>query len=433
MVLNNNYTVLLAGRLSGPKNDIILKIIRDVAPAVRMKIPRVRFQVLGGPVEETHLELQNRFPFVRFEGHVPDLKPYFRKASVVIGSGRVALEAMALGKPVIAVGERLYVGPLNQENTEVAKASNFGDCWERETFNWLRMVEDLLALLKNRSLRKRTGQTGFQLVRSEYSLNRVFPQVEALYRDVLLKRNVESFHELPVLMYHRVVETPPPGTKFDLHITREDLEKQLRFLKAKGFEAVTFNDLLERRMPKKPVILTFDDGYEDNYRNLLPLLQKYAMRAVMFVLGDRKHRDNYWDVPLGEPRAALLKPAQIKEMAGSGWVEIGSHAMHHTPLTELNARRAEKEAADSRKALEDFLQKPVVSFAYPYGAVNEEIKKITAQAGYTFGISVKTGPTRFGEDLMEIRRIHMFPKTSGFEFWKKTSGFYLRYRKLLGK
>jgi len=75
----------------------------------------------------------------------------------------------------------------------------------------------------------------------------------------------------------------------------------------------------------------------------------------------------------------------------------------------------------------------VVSFAYPYGFLNAEIKKITAAAGYTFAVAVNTGPTRFGEDLMEIRRIHLFPRTSFVENYKKSSGFYLRYRKWVGK
>jgi peptidoglycan/xylan/chitin deacetylase (PgdA/CDA1 family) len=433
MVSNSSPLIFIVGRLSGPKNDLILKIIRDVAPAVRMKLPRVSFLVAGGPVGEDHLELQRRFEYVRFEGHVTDLKPYYRKAAVVIGSGRAALEAMALKKPVLAVGERLYVGPLAGNNLETAKASNFGDCWERETFDWPRMVQDLLALLKSRGLRERTAQTGFQLVQSEYNLEVIFPQVEAVYQDVLLKKNAESFHELPVLMYHRVVETPPVNTKFDLHIIRDDLEKQLVFLKAHGYETITFEDLLLRRVPKKPVILTFDDGYEDNYHYLFPLLEQYAMKAVLYVLGSRKNRDNFWDIPKGEPRAALLNPSQIKEMAASGLVEFGSHSINHVSLTEIGARQAESEIRDSKKALEDLLKKPVVSFAYPYGAVNEETKKITARSGYTFGIAVNSGPTRFGEDLLEIRRVHMFPKTSGFEFWKKTSGFYLRYRKWKGE
>jgi hypothetical protein len=64
---------------------------------------------------------------------------------------------------------------------------------------------------------------------------------------------------------------------------------------------------------------------------------------------------------------------------------------------------------------------------------NEETKTITRVAGYTFGLAVQQGPTQFREDLMEIKRVHMFPQTSAFDFFKKTSGFYNRYRALLGR
>jgi peptidoglycan/xylan/chitin deacetylase (PgdA/CDA1 family) len=204
-------------------------------------------------------------------------------------------------------------------------------------------------------------------------------------------------------------------------------------LKRRGFESVTFEDLSARKIPKKSVLLTFDDGYEDNYHFLFPLLKKHRMKAVLYLLGDRKHAVNFWDTPKGEPEVPLLKESQILEMSESGWVEFGAHSLNHAHLTELSPAEAEREITGSKKALEDFLKKPVLSFAYPYGSFNEEVKKMTARAGYTFGVAVSDGPSRFGGDLMEIRRIHMFPKTSSLEFMKKTSGFYLRYRKLLGK
>jgi peptidoglycan/xylan/chitin deacetylase (PgdA/CDA1 family) len=163
------------------------------------------------------------------------------------------------------------------------------------------------------------------------------------------------------------------------------------------------------------------------------MVKKYKMKAVVYILGNRQHRTNYWDKPLGEAEHTLLKPAQILEMQKSGWVEFGAHSLNHARLTLIKKSEQEKEIMDSKKALEAFLKKPVLSFAYPYGLFNEEIKKVTKAAGYTFGIAVQHGPTRFKDDLMEIKRVHMFPKTSTFDFYKKTSGFYLRYRALLGK
>lgn len=429
----SNPIVLIVGRLSGPKNQVLLSFLREVVPATFGKVSGLRFQVVGGPVGEEHRELERQFPHVRFEGHQQDLKPYYQKATVVVGAGRVALEAMALQKPVIALGERLYIGPLCPANTGKAQVTNFGDCFEKENFNWDQARRDLVDLLKDGKKRAQTAKAGFELLKAQYDLQKAAAQTQDLYQKVLLEKNLSSFHELPVLAYHRVVEKPVAASKYNVYVTAENLEAQLRFLKDRGFEAVTFGELSTRRVPPKPLILTFDDGYEDNYLNLFPLLKKYGMRAVIFILGNRRHKENFWDIPQGEPAAPLLKERQIREMADSGLVEFGAHSMNHARLTDLKPAELRKEIDGSREAIGKFLGTSVPSLAYPYGFYNDEVKKATAQAGYTFGVAVGGRFTRFGEDLMEIRRVHMFPHTNLFELWKKTSGFYHRYRKWTGK
>jgi peptidoglycan/xylan/chitin deacetylase (PgdA/CDA1 family) len=237
-------------------------------------------------------------------------------------------------------------------------------------------------------------------------------------------------YELPVLMYHRLVTQAPDFTKFDLCVTVQDFEKQLLWLKAWGFTPVTFQDLAGPVLPAKPIVLTFDDGYEDNYLNLLPLLKKHRVKVVVSILGDRALRQNEWDIPKGEPAVPLLNDAQILEMAASGWVEFGAHSMTHQRLTEASPEQVLRQVEDSKQSLETLLKNPVLSFTYPYGSVNEAIKQAVREAGFNFGLAVGTGPARFSEDLMEIRRIPMVPQTSRWEFFKKTSGFYLRYRKI---
>lgn len=233
-------------------------------------------------------------------------------------------------------------------------------------------------------------------------------------------------------MYHRVVVKEPAFTNYNIHVTQQKMEQQLVFLKDHGFEPVGFEDLLHRPIPEKPVILTFDDGYEDNYLYLFPLLKKYRMKAVLYLLGNRRRRNNFWDIPGGIPEAALLKPGQIKEMLKSGLVEFGAHSMSHAGLAKLSPEEIREEIGGSKRALEAFLKRPVVSFAYPFGSVNEDIKNITAREGYIFGVAVYTGPARFSGDLMEIRRIEMFPQTSMCAYRVKTSGFYLRIQRSFG-
>jgi peptidoglycan/xylan/chitin deacetylase (PgdA/CDA1 family) len=404
-----------------------------VAPAAARKFPGVQFLVVGGPVADEHIELARQYPFIRFEGFQKELSLYYQKADVVVGAGRVALEAMALKKPVIAIGERLYVGPLSPKNLELAKGSNFGDCAEKESFDGSRAAKDLLELLSHKTKRVQVAKTGQVLLQSDYLMDQVFTQTETLYRRVMLERNLRRFHELPVLMYHRVTDQAPVASKYNIYVTKATLEKHLQFLKVRGFQTITFEDLCSHRVPENPVILTFDDGYLDNYENLFPLLQKYGMKAVIYILGDRKHRNNYWDIPKGEIEAPLMNDAQVKEMARSGHVEFGSHAMDHVRLTDLAPAQAQKQIAQSRKVLGDLVGKPILSLAYPYGVYNDEVKRLTAEAGYNFGISVGGPYTRFGDDLFEIRRVHMFPRSTVFDLWKKTTGFYHRYRKLTGK
>ncbi len=433
MASHSKPTVLIVGRLSGPKNEVLLTFLRASAPLVAQEIKGVRFQIVGGPIGDEHRQLEKRFPVAHFEGHQQDLKPFYQKADVVVGAGRVALEAMALKRPVVALGEKMYVGPLFPENIETAEKTNFGDCFEKEAFDWDQTAKDLIQLLKNGMKRNQAAKAGFQLVHSKYNMKKIFPATEELYQRVLLDKNIAAVHEIPVLMYHRVVEEAPSASKYNIYVTRRNLEKQFRFLKTRGFESITFQDLMTRRIPPKPVILTFDDGYEDSYEQLFPLLQQNQVKAVVYILGNRKHRNNFWDIPQGEPEASLLRDSQIREMSQSGLVEFGAHSLNHPRLTLLKPQEVREEVEGSKKSIEKLLGKPVLSFAYPYGFFNEEIKKITREAGYTFGIAVKGRFTRFSEDLMEIRRVHMFPNTSITDLWKKTSGFYHRYRKFTGR
>ncbi len=248
----------------------------------------------------------------------------------------------------------------------------------------------------------------------------------------ILKDNLSRVRELPVLMYHRVAAEEPPPTGFNLHVSQSAMDRQLCYLRSHGFVSIGFMDLLGRPLPRKPVILTFDDGYEDLYHYLFPLLGKYRMKAVLYLLGNRRPRNNFWDLKDGYPEASLLKPSQIKEMLRSGLVEFGAHSMSHSDLTALSPGEIRKEIGGSKKALESFLKIPVVSFAYPYGAVNSGIKAAAAREGFSFGVAVDSGPVLFAKDLLEIRRIMVFSWTSLLEYRVKTSGFCLRLNALPG-
>lgn len=252
----------------------------------------------------------------------------------------------------------------------------------------------------------------------------------AIEGNEIFKANLARLKRLSILMFHRVVEKIEPGPLYDINYTRENLDKLMAFLKARGFQTVTFEDLLTQPAPLKPIVLTFDDGYVDNYLNLLPLLRKHGMKAVIYLLGDRSVPSNLWDKDKGAPEAPLMNREQILEMAASGLVEFGAHSMTHCKLTQLDSAAMEREVKGCKSSLENLLGKPVLSFAYPFGFFNEAVKKAVAEAGFLLGIAVEWGPDDFGRDLMETRRVCLSPDAGPLEFSWKTSPFYPAFRRL---
>lgn len=221
---------------------------------------------------------------------------------------------------------------------------------------------------------------------------------------------------IKALMYHRIVKNECLSRSHWTCFHVDDFQKQLEILDRYGFTTITFEDYRlyqagELNLPKKPIILTFDDGYGDTYELAYPLLQRYGMTAVVFVIGDRNIKSNIWDCVHGVPPAPLMSAEQILELHEMGF-EIGAHSLRHSKLTELSAEEAWEEIAQSRMSLEILLNAPVRTFSYPYGLVNSEIKRLVAAAGYTHACSVFSGPPTFSGDNFEIRRITI-PGTIG--------------------
>lgn len=260
--------------------------------------------------------------------------------------------------------------------------------------------------------------------------NVCFINPAAEIKNDVLKSNLSRIKRLPILMFHRVVaKRPPKGPLDDLQFTQENLDWIMDLIQFLGFEAITFSDLLTRALPPKPIILTFDDGYEDNYLYLLPLLKKNKMKAVLFALGDRTVPFNSWDLAKGASQATLLQSHQILEMAESGLVEFGGHSMTHADLSALPPAELEREVFECKRSLEGLLGKPVLAFSYPFGRFNQTVKDTVAAAGFLFGIAVEWGPAYFAEDLLEIRRVCLSPGAGPFEFIWKTSPFYPSFRR----
>ncbi len=238
--------------------------------------------------------------------------------------------------------------------------------------------------------------------------------------------------EIKVLMYHRVL---PEGTKdreYRWSVSQNELRKHLWLLEKWGYTFISFQDHFlattgRLLLPKKPAILTLDDGYNEIFYHALPILKDFGVRATVFVLGDRSVKTNRWDVSDGYPEVPLVDDDMLIELHKMGF-EIGSHGMRHVDLTTIGRNDAWEEIAGSKSALEELIHAPVTTFAYPYGATNTDLERMVRTAGYDYGCGSFSGPPKFSTNLFNIRRIQVTSESNLLGFGIRMLTPYAYYR-----
>jgi hypothetical protein len=191
--------VAIVGRLTGPKGELCRRLLSDV-----MDLDSVDVRVItGSALPQAFQTFSNRVAFVRDQTKVAD---EIAQADLVIGAGRVAVEALFTGTPVFAVGETRHIGLVSLENLAVAMASNFGDVGGDElSMDFQQIKRELSAFLSGPEALPPVSTELRSRVHAAYSLKAVASQVEEIYQDAL----VETLRrEMPILMYHRLVEHP---------------------------------------------------------------------------------------------------------------------------------------------------------------------------------------------------------------------------------
>lgn len=418
--LRSPSIVSIIGRLSGPKGDTAYRALQEICN-IHPIDSSINIRVVGGStIPERFATFKHAASFSGFAGNVRD---QIANSSVVIGSGRVAMESMMMGKPTIAFGEAGYVGLVTEDNLSEALQSNFGDIAPDGNLNTDRLGADISAGLSMATLPESLRQR----VVSFFDLDKVTRRIEDIYQSYYSKRK----YEVPVLLYHRIITDSSQAGKHGTYVTLRQLESHFKYLKRNGYTPITFRELslINRFSPgKKYVILTFDDGYRDNYTLLAPLLEKYQFKAVIYLVTGKA--ENSWDLKDEGRTFPLLTKEQIIELSRRG-VEFGAHTMNHVDLTQVGVEEAWKEITGSKNHIQSILGKKVNTFAYPYGKVNDAVKELVKKAGFKYGIGTVTGPLALQEDLYNIRRIVIFPDTNLFRFARKVKGNY-NYRKNKG-
>ena len=204
--------------------------------------------------------------------------------------------------------------------------------------------------------------------------------------------------KIPILIYHYVEYVKNDPGRQNLNIPPNILTLQIETLKNEGYTFITPNDLgriyARRINTKKIVMLTFDDGYEDFYTDVLPILKKENVKAIAYIIPNLLDRPNY------------LFAFQLQEVAKSPLVEIGAHTMDHPWLQGMNLISATYQISQSKKTLEKMLHVPITSFAYPYGAFDEQAIRIVKDAGFSSAVSTIPGIMQTRENIYFLNRLH---------------------------
>lgn len=214
---------------------------------------------------------------------------------------------------------------------------------------------------------------------------------------------------VPILMYHKVSPHQQHGS-LGLRVTPADFEAQMKYLKENGFTSVSLDQLIDywaagRSLPPRPVVITFDDGYEDNYLYAYPVLKKYRFTATIFLVCNNIDGYNDWELNRTiHPRVKLLSWPQIREMQRHGF-SFQSHTLTHPSLTLISPEEARTEIQQSRAQLSKLLDAPVNFLAYPYGRSDEKIENLARNAGYKGAVSTLCGKNGTGINLFKLKRL----------------------------
>ena len=214
--------------------------------------------------------------------------------------------------------------------------------------------------------------------------------------------------QVPILMYH-YVSAPPSGAdiyRLDLSVTPELFASHLQALADAGYTTISMYDLLAHLsqgapLPLKPVVLTFDDGYRDNYENAFPLLHEMGMIATFFVVTDYMDAEN----------PAYLTWEMARTMQAGG-MYIESHGRNHTSLRNRTDDYLVWQALGSAETIEHEIGVRPRFITYPFGIYDENTIRIFESAGFWGGVTIRAGATHATDDLFQLKRVRVRGTTS---------------------
>jgi peptidoglycan/xylan/chitin deacetylase (PgdA/CDA1 family) len=214
---------------------------------------------------------------------------------------------------------------------------------------------------------------------------------------------VEREVRVPILMYHYISFPPPDAddVRRDLSVAPTDFEEQLRYLRKAGYHSITLRDLIYyltigQRLPRKPIILTFDDGYRDNYDHAYPLLEKYGFVGTFFLV----------TAPIDQGHEEYLSWDQVKEMSADG-MEFEPHTYTHPDLRGQPVDYVVWQIMASKEAIEERTGKTARFFAYPSGKYDQQVVDVLRSAYFWGAVTTSQDDRQSSQQPFELKRIRI--------------------------
>lgn len=219
------------------------------------------------------------------------------------------------------------------------------------------------------------------------------------------------------LMYHSVSDGNS-SIKSPWCISLHQFTQQLNLLQDYGWTSMCAHQLSNssNKLPLKTVVITFDDGYANNFRAFEELTKRNMLASWFIVTNDIGKISSWSDTDATS--AKLLEPTQLLEMQAAG-MEIGSHTLSHCRLTQASNDQIKIELLQSRRYLSELLDHSVTSFAYPYGLYNSSILSATKSAGYQVAFTTNSGFGFVNNNPLEVRRVSIMANDSLSTFARK--------------
>ena len=232
-------------------------------------------------------------------------------------------------------------------------------------------------------------------------------------------------YTVPILLYHNIGYGQ--GSFF---VSPENFAKQMQYIKKNGYEVITLNELVEsiknkKHLEKNKVVITFDDGYRDNFYSAYPVLKRLGFCATIFIITD------FIGSKFSGEGKEFMNWDEVLAMSKNK-IAFGGHTKTHFNFGFLMDEKAvQEEISGAKKAIEEKIGLPVDYFCYPSGAFNNRAKELVAQAGYQGACTTNRGFAKFNHDVYELKRIKVTNSDTNklFSFWAKLSGYYTVFKK----